>query len=134
MERIVLRTPGGSRLRVAVATTPRERTRGLLGRDRLVSDHALLIPGARSIHTVGMRFPILAAWLDDDGVVVRTRELAPGRIAWSAPGARHVLECAPSVELPDGSALDAVEGSAPWSDRHATAGYGNSSSTSPRTQ
>jgi hypothetical protein len=115
MERIALRTPGGSRLRVEIAGTPRERARGLLGRRHLASDEALLIPDARSVHTVGMRFPILIAWLDGSGVVVRTREMVPGRIAWSAPGGRHVLECSPDIEVLEGHRLDVVEGDAPWS-------------------
>ncbi len=114
MERIALRTPGGSRLHVEVASTPRERARGLLGRRTLSADAALLIPNARSVHTFGMRFPILVAWLDDEGAVLRTRAMPPGRIAWSAPGARHVLECSPATRLVEGAVLEPLEGRAPW--------------------
>ena len=43
-----------------VATARRDRRRGLLGRDGF--DGALLIDPARSVHTVGMRFPIDIAY------------------------------------------------------------------------
>ena len=46
-----------------------ERRRGLLGRDGI--EGALLIERARSVHTIGMRFPIDVAHLDAEGVVLR---------------------------------------------------------------
>jgi uncharacterized protein len=51
-----------------VAGSLPERLRGLLGRDGL--EGALLIRKARSVHTVGMRFPIDVAYCNDDLVVV----------------------------------------------------------------
>ena len=44
-----------------VASTRRERRRGLLGRERV--EGALYLPGVRSIHTVGMRVPIDVAFV-----------------------------------------------------------------------
>ena len=44
--------------------------RGLLGRDGI--DGAMLLRPARSVHSVGMRFPIDVAFCDQDLVVVRT--------------------------------------------------------------
>ena len=41
-----------------------DRVKGLLGRDGV--DGALLIRKARSVHTLGMRFPIDVAFCDDD--------------------------------------------------------------------
>jgi uncharacterized membrane protein (UPF0127 family) len=43
-----------------LATSRRDRRRGLLGRDGI--DGVLLIDPARSVHTVGMRFPIDVAY------------------------------------------------------------------------
>ncbi|MDQ1396174.1 MAG: uncharacterized protein QOG64_1433 [Acidimicrobiaceae bacterium] len=51
-----------------VAESMGGRLKGLLGRDGL--DGALLIRPARSIHTVGMRFPIDVAFCDGDLQVV----------------------------------------------------------------
>lgn len=52
---------GGNRVTsVSVATTRRERGRGLLGRDGF--DGALALVGVRSVHTIGMRFTIDVAY------------------------------------------------------------------------
>lgn len=75
---------------LVVASTRAERRRGLLGRDAL--DGALLIERTRSVHTVGMRFPIDVAFCDDDLVVVRTKALSPGRVTWPVVGARCAIE------------------------------------------
>jgi uncharacterized membrane protein (UPF0127 family) len=63
---------------VEVAGTLGERMRGLLGRDGL--DGALVIERARSVHTVGMRFPIDVAFCTADLVVVRTTTVARHRV------------------------------------------------------
>ena len=61
-----------------VADTRPARRRGLLGRDSI--DGALLLVPARSVHTIGMRFPIDVAWLDGDLTVLRTAcHAAPSR-------------------------------------------------------
>jgi uncharacterized membrane protein (UPF0127 family) len=53
---------------------------------------ALLIPRCRSVHTVGMRFPLDLYWLDAGGDVVRVdRGVPPWRIARCAR-ARSVIE------------------------------------------
>ncbi len=73
-----------------VAGTRRARGRGLLGRDGI--DGALWLPGVRSIHTVGMRFALDAAWLAGDGRVLRVRTLPPGRVTGWSYRAAGVLE------------------------------------------
>jgi uncharacterized protein len=75
-----------------VARSRRERTRGLLGRDGI--EGALLLPATRSVHTVGMRFPIDVAFCDDDGdlVVVRTVRMGRWRISRPSLRARVVIE------------------------------------------
>jgi uncharacterized protein len=66
------------------------RRKGLLGRDTL--DGALLLVPARSVHTLGMRFPIDVAWLDGDLTVVRTARLARHRLSRPVLRARCVVE------------------------------------------
>lgn len=51
-----------------VAGTAAARVRGLLGRDGI--DGGILLPHCRSVHTLGMRFPIDVAFLDRRGKVV----------------------------------------------------------------
>jgi uncharacterized protein len=79
---------------VEVATTRRERRRGLLGRDSLDLAAALVLSPCCSIHTAFMRFPIDVAFVDRDGQVTRiVRDLAPWRVA-IAPRAHAVVEFA----------------------------------------
>lgn len=68
----------------------RARSRGLLGRDGI--DGALLLRPARSVHTLGMRFPIDAAFVDGDLVVRKVVTLRPNRIAAPVWAARGVIE------------------------------------------
>ena len=84
--------PGG--LRVAEAATRRARGLGLARLDALPGDQALLIRRCRSVHTVGMRFPLDLVWLDGEGRPVRVdRDVRPRRLR-TCLGARAVLECA----------------------------------------
>lgn len=73
-----------------VADGRRARSRGLLGRDGL--EGALLLERTRSVHTVGMRFPIDVAVCDADLVVLRTRRLPPGRVTVPVRHGRRVIE------------------------------------------
>jgi hypothetical protein len=88
-----------------VATSRRERMRGLLGRDELTPHEGLLIERARSVHTIGMRFPITVAFLDSGLRVLAVRRLVPGRVALPHLRARHVLECADRADLRPGDRL-----------------------------
>ena len=75
---------------VEVAGAPAKRLRGLLGRDGL--EGGLLLPRCRSVHTVGMRFPIDVAFLDGDGVVLRAVTMRRHRIGVPVRGATAVVE------------------------------------------
>jgi uncharacterized membrane protein (UPF0127 family) len=73
-----------------VAETFRARLVGLIGRRDL--DGALLLRPARSVHTLGVRFPIDVAYCDDDLVVLRTVTLAQHRFDRPVWKARVVVE------------------------------------------
>lgn len=75
---------------VEVASTFGGRLRGLLGRDGV--EGALLIEPARSVHTIGMRFPIDVAYLDATMTVVETRCMRTWRPGRPRLRARCVLE------------------------------------------
>ena len=66
------------------------RSRGLLGRDGI--EGALLIKPARSVHTVGMRFPIDVAFCDRDMTVVATITMRRFRLSRPRLKARCVVE------------------------------------------
>ncbi|HEX6332038.1 MAG TPA: DUF192 domain-containing protein [Actinomycetota bacterium] len=101
--------PRGIRLRCRVAETRRDRARGLLGATALPADLALLLPNATSVHTFGMRFPILVARLDPRFRVIDVRILRPGHLLLPRRRARHVLEASPDLDLRAGDVLR-VEG------------------------
>ena len=82
---------GGRVLASAVcALSSRERRRGLLGRDSI--DGAMVLDHCRWIHTVGMRFDIDVAYLDSDGLVVKTVHMHRMRVGAPVVRARTVIE------------------------------------------
>ncbi len=72
------------------ATERRTRTRGLLGRDGI--EGALVLTRCRWVHTVGMRFALDVAYLDENGVVVKTVHMPCHRIGAPVWRARTVIE------------------------------------------
>ena len=75
---------------VEVADGVRTRVIGLLGRDGY--EGALLLKPARSVHTVGMRFPIDVAFCDRDLVVLEVVSLGRFRMTRPRWRARCVIE------------------------------------------
>lgn len=73
-----------------VASTRRERRRGLLGRSGI--EGALLLERTRSVHSLGMRFAIDVAHCDAEMRVLRVTTMRPNRIGRFVPGARTVIE------------------------------------------
>ena len=81
--------------RVTVANTFFSRTKGLLGRRGLSDGEAMVFPRCNSIHTLGMRFPIDAVFVNREWRVVALRSsLGAGRMVWPVPGAWGVIELA----------------------------------------
>jgi hypothetical protein len=69
---------------VELATTRRERRKGLLGRDSLDAQSAILLSPCFAVHTAFMRFPIDVAFVDRSGRAVQIiHDLQPWRIAAS---------------------------------------------------
>lgn len=73
-----------------IASTLAARSRGLLGKRSYAG--AMLFEHTRSVHTIGMRFPIDVAFLGRDLSVIATTTLGPQRIALPRRGGRLVLE------------------------------------------
>jgi uncharacterized protein len=73
-----------------VARDRRSRRRGLLGRDGI--EGAMLLEPARSVHTIGMRFPVDVAWCDQDLVVRKVARVSRHRVTMPVRGARMVIE------------------------------------------
>jgi uncharacterized membrane protein (UPF0127 family) len=73
-----------------VAETRATRRRGLLGCD--AADGVLVLTPARAVHTIGMRFDLDVAYLDDRGVVVDCHRMRRHRIGLPRWRARSVVE------------------------------------------
>lgn len=85
----------GNLIRAESAT---DRMRGLLGRASLPPDTGMLIRPCRSIHMWFMRFPIDAAFLDEEMRVLKVaRNLRPWQLAFAPSGTTGVLETAAGV-------------------------------------
>jgi uncharacterized membrane protein (UPF0127 family) len=64
---------------VPVATTLKTRLLGLAFLSRSEAGEGLLIPRCRSVHTIGMRFPLDLVFLDIEGKVIEFRRgVRPG--------------------------------------------------------
>ncbi len=75
---------------VEVPTGRRSRGRGLLGRESF--EGAMLIRPARAVHTIGMKFALDIALLDDNGTVIKTLRLRKYRVSAPIWRAKAVLE------------------------------------------
>jgi len=75
---------------IDVASNRAEKAKGLLGRDTI--EGAFAIQNCRWVHTLGMRFPIDVAYVDSNGVVIKTATMRRHRLALPVPKARTVLE------------------------------------------
>jgi uncharacterized membrane protein (UPF0127 family) len=78
---------------VEIAATRASRRKGLLGRDSLAPEKALVLSPCFSVHTAFMRFAIDVVFVDCDGVVRKIVSLPPWRIAADI-GASAVVEMA----------------------------------------
>ena len=85
--------------RVPVALSRGARLLGLALLDRRTAGAGLLLPGCRSVHTFGMRFPLDLVFLDFElRQISLRRAVPPGRIAFERR-AQAVLEL-PAGEHP----------------------------------
>lgn len=104
--RVVNRTRGtvvGERVRTA--STFLTRFAGLIGTAALAEGEGLWIVPCRSVHTLGMRYPIDVAFLDARGGVVGILErLPPNRIGRLFRGARGALELKAGILAATGTA------------------------------
>jgi uncharacterized protein len=73
-----------------IATDRKQRNKGLLGREQF--EGALVIRRCRWIHTIGMRFPLDVAYLDGEGVVVKTLHMHRHRVGIPVFRADTVVE------------------------------------------
>ena len=79
---------------VEVAETRQARRKGLLGRETMPADSAMMISPCLSVHTAFMRFPSDVVFVDRDGRAVQViHNMQPWRVAASLK-AHAVIEMA----------------------------------------
>ena len=88
--RVRLLVEGRDAAPLELATSNRQRRRGLLGRDGL--DGGLWLEPCRQVHTFRMRFAIDVAHLDRRGRVLAVRSMPPGRMGPLLLRTRAILE------------------------------------------
>ena len=78
-----------------LATSILSRLKGLLGRNELPSDEALVISPCNSIHTFGMKFPIDVVFLDKNNTVTGYKmNVRPNRVLFAPKKTRKTIELA----------------------------------------
>jgi uncharacterized membrane protein (UPF0127 family) len=93
MKASILRNGNILSVNVVLANRLLERLKGLLGRKMLHEGESLWIRPCKSIHTIGMKFPIDAVFLDKQNVVINFKKtLLPNRITLIYINAVSVLE------------------------------------------
>lgn len=81
-------------MRIVIATSIFTRARGLLGTSASWGDgnRILVLAPCKSVHTIGMRYALDIAFVDQHGIVLRSeRNVGPGRLL-SCRRAAFVLE------------------------------------------
>jgi len=82
---------------VELAMTSAERRRGLLGRDSMEPDSAIVITRCNAVHTFWMRFAIDVAFVDSSGTV---KKIVEGLVPWRMAG---TLFASTVIEFPAGT-------------------------------
>jgi uncharacterized protein len=82
---------------VELAMTSAERRRGLLGRDRMEPDSAIVITRCNAVHTFWMRFAIDIAFVDSTGTV---KKIVEALVPWRMSG---TLFASTVIEFPAGT-------------------------------
>ena len=78
---------------VWLAEQAHQRLRGLLFRPALQAGEGLLLWNVRSIHTIGMRYPIDVVFLDESLKITGCEaQVGSRRVLFGGKGARHALE------------------------------------------
>ena len=77
-----------------LAADSESRNRGLLGRDSLAPENALILAPASLVHTFFMRFPIDVLFVSRDGRVLKAKHAVPARRVTGSVRAFAVIEFA----------------------------------------
>ncbi|MET0800376.1 MAG: DUF192 domain-containing protein [Actinomycetota bacterium] len=102
MRTVQIRGTRGLRLIAEVPGTRHERVRGLRGRETIAPGRAMFFRRCRSVHTIGMTFPVRVACLDRWLGVRWVRVVPPRRIVRARKGVRHVLELGAEADVRPG--------------------------------
>ena len=87
--------------RIKVASSFKDRIKGLMFRDTMGDMDGLLIENSNSIHNCFVKFPIDVVFLSRDFKVIKIiRSFKPWRFSWIYFGATRVLEL-PANSLPE---------------------------------
>jgi uncharacterized protein len=78
--------------RVHLATSILDRRRGVLGRDPLAPDEAMVLKPCHQVHTMGVPYPLDAIFCDRRDRVLHVETLQPSRVSRYVWRARYCVE------------------------------------------
>lgn len=78
--------------RVTLATSFRDRRKGVLGREPLADDEAMVIRPCWQVHTIGVGYPLDVIFCSGNDRVLHVETLQPGRISRPVWRARYCVE------------------------------------------
>ncbi|QQY80132.1 hypothetical protein EDD65_10147 [Keratinibaculum paraultunense] len=84
--------------KIKIAANFWSRFRGLMFKNELPEDEALLFLNCSRVHTFFMKFDICVIYLDKDFNVIDYEVLKPWQIGSKVEGAKHLLEASSKVE------------------------------------
>lgn len=79
--------------KVEIANSFFTRLKGLLGRERLEKKEGLIIKPCNSVHTIGMKFPIDVAFVNNDDEIIHIiYSMFPGKFSHVIKNSKYVIE------------------------------------------
>lgn len=76
-----------------------DKTRGVIGREALLSEGVVLIPDCNWVHSFFVRTPLFVYFIDKDySSVVQSQTVDPNSFSSYVNGARHVIESAKELD------------------------------------
>ncbi len=96
-------------MKLKIADNFLKRFKGLMFKDGLDDDQALLFTNTSRIHTSFMKFPIAVHYLDENFHTIDYEIINPWKIGKKVEGARHVVETNPTVVFKDKRLIQSIK-------------------------
>lgn len=86
-----------------------KRLKGLMFKESIDENYALLFINTNRIHTSFMKFPIAVHYLDENFKTIDYEIIEPWKIGKKVEGAKHVIETSPTIIFKDTKLIEALK-------------------------